>query len=495
MPSPEPKTDIKRDIVRRRLERIAVEGFGMGHPVPATRQVPLVLFDRPPFVICEVKRKSPSKGVIAGDLDAVAQARRYVEAGVKTISVLTEEDQFGGSLADLMAVKKAFPDIAVLRKDFLVRREDLEVAWRAGADAVLLIASLLEPAELSDLKDYAESLGLAVFVEVHDEADCARARPLAPAFTGINCRDLTDFRIDRAIPLKTRRFVDWPTHLVYESGIFRADEAQWAGASGFQGVLVGEGAVKNPKLAGELVDLFRPTPGLSFWARLFSVPPRTSAEPPNSGLSRPYTKICGLTRVEDVLLADSLGADLLGFIFAEASKRRVSVEFVRGLPPTRALKVGVLQLGPGQKVPDVIAELVDEGKLDALQFHGTEDAELVDLWSTHAYKAVGLAAEASWKPWADTAAPRILMDAKGLDGSTGGTGQTVAEAELAALADTPFGGSRLWLAGGLNPDNIAAVVKRWNPELVDASSGLEASPGIKDAILLRRYFESLRSLA
>jgi indole-3-glycerol phosphate synthase/phosphoribosylanthranilate isomerase len=115
-------SDIKRDIVCRRLERIATEGFELGHPVPATRQAPLVPFDRPPFVICEVKRRSPSKGVIAGDLDAVAQARRYVEAGVKTISVLTEEDQFGGSLADLMDVKNAFPEIAVLRKDFLVKK-------------------------------------------------------------------------------------------------------------------------------------------------------------------------------------------------------------------------------------------------------------------------------------------------------------------------------------------------------------------------------------
>ncbi|MEI8095969.1 MAG: bifunctional indole-3-glycerol phosphate synthase/phosphoribosylanthranilate isomerase [Spirochaetales bacterium] len=493
MPLPEASgTDIKRDIVRRRLQRIATEGFAMGHPVPQTRQVPLVPFDRPPFVICEVKRKSPSKGVIAGDLDAVAQARRYVDAGVKTISVLTEEDQFGGSLADLMAVKNAFPDIAVLRKDFLVRKEDVDVTYRAGADAVLLIASLLEPTELADLKTHAERLGLAVFVEVHDEADCTKARTLAPAFTGINCRDLTDFRIDRAIPLRTRRFVDWPTRLVYESGIFRAEEAQWAGASGFQGVLVGEGAVRRPELAAELVQQFRPTPGLSFWAKLYGHSPGGVARAtPN----RPYVKICGLTRAEDVLLADALGTDLVGFIFAEGSKRRVTPEFVRSLPPTRALKVGVVQIAPGQGVPDEIAELVDEGFLDALQFHGEEDAELVDAWSTHGYKAVGLAGEASWSRWGQTSAPRILMDAATIGSSgtrvSGGTGQTVAEAELAALASTPFGGSRLWLAGGLSPENIAAVVTRWKPELVDASSGLESSPGVKDAAKMKRYFAAI----
>ena len=480
-------SDIKRDIVHRRLERIAIEGFELGHPVPATRQAPLVPFDRPPFVICEVKRRSPSKGVIAGDLDAVAQARRYVEAGVKTISVLTEEDQFGGSLVDLMDVKHAFPEIAVLRKDFLVKKEDISVSWRAGADAVLLIASLLSRAELAELKAYAEEMGLAVFLEVHSEADCDKVRPLAPAFTGINCRDLTDFGIDRAIPLKTRRYVDWPTKLVYESGIFRADQAQWAGASGFQGVLVGEGVVRNPKLAAELVDQFRPTPGLSFWAKLYARSPGATLRPPGG----PYVKICGLTRAKDVLLSDALGADLLGFIFAEGSKRRITPEFVRSLLPTRALKVGVVHIVPGSGVPDDIAELVDAGLLDALQFHGEEDPELVESWSSHAYKAVGLLGEASWSSWGQTSAPRILMDAKGLDGSSGGTGQTIAESELEALEASTFGGPRLWLAGGLNPENIGAIIGRWRPELVDASSGLESSPGIKDETKMRNYFQEI----
>jgi len=496
--------DIKRAIVARRLERIATEGYTLGHPVPATRQVPVVLFDQGAFVICEVKRKSPSKGVIAGDLDAVAQARRYVEAGVRTISVLTEEDQFGGSLQDLMDVKNAFPDVAVLRKDFLVRREDLDVAHRAGADAVLLIASLLGAVELADLKAYAEGLGLAVFLEVHDAEDVARVRPLKPAFTGINCRDLTDFSIDRAIPLKVRPLIDWPTKVVYESGIFRVDEAQWAGASGFQGVLVGEGAVRNPGLAAVLVDGFRPTPGLSFWAKLYArgagfhaeqsnSPTTATAEAPSASDQaidqappRPFVKICGLTTTADVALADELGADLVGFIFAEASPRRVTPEFVRSVPPTRALKVGVVQLARGSGVPDEVADLVDESFLDALQFHGDEDPELVDAWSTHGYKAVGLAGEASYAPWTGTAAPRILVDA-----GSGGTGQPVADAELTILAATPWGGRRLWLAGGLGPETVAAAVATWRPELVDASSRLESSPGHKEPDKLRRFFAEL----
>lgn len=473
--------DIKRDIVRRRLERIAVEGYALGHPVPAFRQVPLVPFDRAPFVICEVKRRSPSKGVIAGGLDAVAQARLYVEAGVKTISVLTEEDQFGGSLQDLMDVKNSFPQTAVLRKDFLVRREDLDVAYRAGADAVLLIAGILTAEELADLKAYAEGLGLAVFLEVHNEDDCLKTAPLEPAYTGINCRDLGDFTIDRAIPLMTKKFVTWPTRLVFESGIFRPEEAVWAGDAGFQGVLVGEGAVKDPSLAGRLVKVFRPDathhpdPTPSFWGRLYD----------RQRPGRPLVKICGLAHYDDVNLADELGADVLGFILAP-SKRQVDAAFVRHAPKTQALKVGVVQLAHGEAVPEEVAALVDEGLVDALQFHGTEDPGLVDAWAHRGYKAVGLAGPSSWQTWARGVAPRMLADA-----GLGGSGKPVPDDELTAFAASPYGGRRLWLAGGLTPDTVAVKIERWRPELIDASSGLEESPGRKDPAKLRHYFKEI----
>lgn len=474
-------TDIKRDIVAKRLERIAVEGYTFGHPVPAERQVPLVAFDRPPFVICEVKRRSPSKGDISKDLDAVAQAGNYVKAGVKTISVLTEEDYFGGSLADLMAVKTAYPDTAVLRKDFLVRKEDIEVSYRAGADAVLLIASLLTTEELRVLKDYAESLGLAVFLEVHSQDDVARARPLAPRFTGINSRDLTDFSIDRALPLKTRRWIDWPTRLVFESGIFRVPDARFAAACGFQGILVGEGVVKNPDLAKQLTARFQavadlhPAPQTVFWARLFERLPE----------GRPFTKICGLTRTDDVKLADDLGADVLGFILAE-SKRRVTTDFVRSLPKTRALKVGVVVLGEGEDLPMDIEALLDEGFLDGVQFHGQESPALLDRWALDGYKALRLQSAEQLKPFEAALPPRILVDAF-VEGEAGGTGVRIPEALVDSLKS-----SRLWLAGGLNPANIRQVIETWHPELVDASSGLESAPGIKDPEKLKTYFAEIK---
>ena len=477
-------TDIKRDIVAKRLDRISREGYTFGHAVPAARNVPLVPFGRSPFVICEVKRRSPSRGDIHTGLNAVSQARHYVEAGIQTISVLTEEDYFSGSLQDLMDVKAAFPQTAILRKDFLTAPEDLEVSYRAGADAVLLIASLLTAKELADLKLYAEQLGLTVFVEVHDEEDIARARPLKPSFTGINCRNLGNFFLDRAIPLKVRPHVDWTTKLVFESGIFRPEEATWCAQAGFQGILVGEGAVREPRLASQLVNTFsppwahHPVDRPSFWSRLYE-----RARP-----GRPLVKICGLAHRQDVELADELGADVLGFIFA-SSPRKVEAGFVRTLS-TRALKVGVVALGPHDTLPEEIADLLEEGILDAVQFHGQEPPALVDAWAERGYKAVGADTPAAFTPYLDGVAPRLLADAFAKDSEgrllTGGTGQRIPDDVLTALGPRP-----LWLAGGLGPDNIAQVLSRWKPELVDASSRLEASPGHKDPVKLRQYFQEI----
>jgi indole-3-glycerol phosphate synthase/phosphoribosylanthranilate isomerase len=244
--------DIKAKIVAQRKKRIAQEGASLGITIPQKRQVPLVPLNRKPFIICEVKRRSPSKGDIAKTLDAVQQAGRYVDGGIQSISVLTEEDHFGGSLQDLMDVKNAYPHTAVLRKDFLTSEEDLEVSYRAGADAVLLIASILSLDELQQLYQKAGELGLAVLFEIHSREDAAKAKAIQPTITGINSRDLRTFRTDALLPMKTRAWADYETEFVYESGIFRDLDAQLAGANGFAGILVGEGVVRRPELIVEL---------------------------------------------------------------------------------------------------------------------------------------------------------------------------------------------------------------------------------------------------
>lgn len=467
--------DIKREILDRRLERMLTQGPTFGQGVPETRKVPLVPFLRDNGVICEVKRHSPSRGELAAGLDAATQAEHYFASGVKTVSVLTEEDYFKGSLKDLMDVKASCPNLAVLRKDFLATNEDIDVSWRAGADAVLLIASLLDGETLERLYLRARGLGMAVLMEVHSQEDVDKVRPLRPRYTGINCRDLGNFRIDLMIPLMVRPHIDWHTKVIFESGIFREDQAAWAGLNGFQGVLVGEGAVKDPELAGALSRNFVPSPRKGFWERLYG---RRTLEKPGA----PLIKICGLTRLEDVELADRLGADMIGFILAD-SPRKVTPGFLRSLSGTRALKIGVVVLEPGEDLPGEVQDLFDEGSLDGIQFHGREEPEMIRTWACCGYKALSYRDPAQKEPYRDSL--RILADAF-VPGKAGGTGKTLEPELVQTLGEAP-----LWLAGGLNPDNVADIITRWHPELVDASSGLESAPGIKDHEKMKKYFKEI----
>ena len=133
------------EIAEHRRIRIAREGHAQGVDLHAVRPGPIIPFGRPPFLVCEIKRKSPSKGAIAPGLNAVQQAGYYVQAGVRSLSILTEQDSFAGSLQDLVDVRHTFPDAAILRKDFLLDR--LRVLKRTGFVAEILIYLLKVEAE------------------------------------------------------------------------------------------------------------------------------------------------------------------------------------------------------------------------------------------------------------------------------------------------------------------------------------------------------------
>jgi indole-3-glycerol phosphate synthase len=189
-------------------------------------------------VIAEVKRRSPSAGVIRAALDPVAHARAYAAGGAVAISVLTEEAHFGGSLADLEAVAASVA-LPVLRKDFLLDEVQLLEARAAGAAGVLLIARVLSPGRLRDLTRAAQSLGLAVLVEVHGAGELASACAAGATLIGVNSRDLDDFTVDLARAEALLRRVPAELIAVAESGIAtRADVTRLA-AAGADHVLVG----------------------------------------------------------------------------------------------------------------------------------------------------------------------------------------------------------------------------------------------------------------
>jgi len=195
-------------------------------------------------VIAEVKRRSPSKGDLAADLDPAAVAADYAAGGATCLSVLTDEDWFGGSAEDLRAARAAV-ELPVLRKDFTVDPRDVADARRMGADAVLLIAAALDDAELTDLHALAAELGMDALVEVHDEAELERALAVGATLVGVNQRDLVTFEVDTDRAVRVAAAMPDGIVRVAESGIRGPDDAARLAAAGFHALLVGESVVTS----------------------------------------------------------------------------------------------------------------------------------------------------------------------------------------------------------------------------------------------------------
>jgi indole-3-glycerol phosphate synthase/phosphoribosylanthranilate isomerase len=243
--------------------------------------------------IAEIKRRSPSAGDLRPDADPARIARAYTEAGAAAISVLVDEERFGGSWDDLRAARGA-TGVPLLAKGFFSTRDHLRTAREAGADAALLLLRDLDDAAARDLAACADELGLDTLVEAHDAAELERAIALGAAVIGINARDLSTFRIDRDAQLRLVARAPRDRVVVAESGVSTRAQGAAAELAGADAILVGSALMRAPDPAAKLAEI----------------------------LSRPLVKVCGLTRQEDVDVAVEAGADLLGFILAEETPRR-----------------------------------------------------------------------------------------------------------------------------------------------------------------------------
>lgn len=209
-------------------------------------------------VIAEIKRMSPSKGLIRADFDAEKIALAYHAAGAAAISVLTDEKFFGGSLAILRQVRAAV-STPLLRKDFVIDAYQIDEARVAGADAVLLIVAALSDAALAALHAHATGLGLDVLVEVHDEAELERAMAIGAKLVGVNNRDLKSFEVDLGTTERLApRIGDPGVVLVAESGIGSPADVARLARAGARGFLVGESLMRMPDPGRALEALRRP---------------------------------------------------------------------------------------------------------------------------------------------------------------------------------------------------------------------------------------------
>jgi indole-3-glycerol phosphate synthase/phosphoribosylanthranilate isomerase len=370
--------------------------------------------------VAEVKRRSPSAGDLRPDADPAALAAAYERSGAAAVSILVDE-RFGGSWEDLRAAR-ASAGLPLLAKGFFSTEDDLRTAREAGADAALLLLRDLDDSTVRRLLAVAAGLGLETLVEAHDATELERAVVLDAPVIGINARDLSSFHVDRAAQLELVERAPRDRVIVAESGIESRAQGAAAELAGADAILVGSALMRAPDPAAKLADL----------------------------LSRPLVKVCGLTRPEDVAAAVEAGADMAGFVLADASPRRAPA--VLDVPET-VLAVAVVVGEPDGTGADLVQRYpAEEGKVrgrDAVLLRG--DVKVADVVD---------------RPWQEQD-PSHFERARAIQG-------------------------RVMLAGGLGPENVREAIEAVEPWAVDASSSLEVSPGIKDEARVRAYVEAAR---
>ena len=248
--------------------------------------------------ICEVKKASPSKGIIAENFPYLDIAREYEAAGASAISVLTEPDFFLGSDQYLQEIAQNV-DIPVLRKDFTVDEYQIYEAKILGASAVLLICAILSENELKYFMQIADSLGLSCLVEAHDAAEIETALRCQARIIGVNNRNLKDFSVNVENSLKLRPLVPENIIFVSESGLQTPQDIQKLRDHNVSAALIGETFMRAPDKTLEL-------------ARLYGNPAKTQV------------KICGITRPADIDILNTVQPDYAGFVFAGMSRRYIT---------------------------------------------------------------------------------------------------------------------------------------------------------------------------
>lgn len=246
------RLELERDSSRLPLKELQARLIDL----PPTRSLADALRRRKNIhLIAEIKKASPSKGVLREDFDPVAIAYAYDTAGADALSVLTDERFFQGSLDHLRAVR-AHVDRPILRKDFTLDVYHLYQARVAGADAVLLIVALLSDDALHQLSETARTLGLDVLVEVHNESEIERALRINPSLIGVNNRDLRTFNTTLETTFRLRSQIPEGVLCVSESGIESREDVKRLESARVDAILVGEALMRSPDILGKIRELF-----------------------------------------------------------------------------------------------------------------------------------------------------------------------------------------------------------------------------------------------
>lgn len=429
--------------------------------------------------ICEVKKASPSKGIIAEHFPYLDIAKEYEVAGAAAISVLTEPDFFKGDKKYLQEIASTVK-IPVLRKDFIIDEYQIYQAKVWGASAILLICACLDVPTLTKFRELADSLGLSSLVEAHDENEVQMAIDCGARIIGVNNRNLKDFTVDVQNSVRLRNLVQDDVIFVSESGLETPEDIQVLRDNNIGVALMGETFMRSPNKVEKLAYLY----GSTYYT--------------------PKVKMCGISKVETIPAVVEAKPDYMGLVFAP-SKRQVTVDQAKTL-------VEELHRGYAQKygsdtehdkndtiktvgvfvneTVDNLVTIANEANLDAVQLHGDEDETFIqslkERTNVEVWKAIQIRTAADTEKWIDSSADMLLFDAYHKD-ERGGTGEVFDWSSLDAF-ERPF-----MLAGGIDSINVARAIRTVRPYGIDISSGIETN-GMKDDKKITAFTKIVKSI-
>lgn len=469
--------------------------------------------------ICEVKKASPSKGIIAEHFPYLDIAKEYEVAGAAAISVLTEPDFFKGDKKYLQEIASTVR-IPVLRKDFIIDEYQIYQAKMWGASAILLICACLDVPTLTKFRELADSLGLSSLVEAHDEHEVQMAIDCGARIIGVNNRNLKDFTVDVQNSVRLRNLVQDDVIFVSESGLETPEDIQVLRDNNIGVALMGETFMRSPNKVEKLAYLYGPT------------------------YYTPKVKMCGISKVETIPAVVEAKPDYMGLVFAP-SKRQVTVDQAKILVSelhkqyanrynrdavqwsNDVIQVGTitdaLQEGTAtgdahegmltstesasptlihqeaiktvgvfvNETLDNLITIAKEVNLDAVQLHGDEDEAFIkalkEKTDVEVWKAVQIRSAADAEAWIDSSADMLLFDAYHKD-ERGGTGEVFDWSCLDEF-ERPF-----MLAGGIDSTNVARAIRTVRPYGIDISSGIETD-GVKDDEKITAFTKLVRTIA
>lgn len=430
--------------------------------------------------ICEVKKASPSKGIIAEHFPYLEIAKEYEVAGAAAISVLTEPDFFKGDKKYLQEIASTVK-IPVLRKDFIIDEYQIYQAKVWGASAILLICACLDVPTLTKFRELADSLGLSSLVEAHDEAEVQMAIDCGARIIGVNNRNLKDFTVDVQNSVRLRNLVEDDVIFVSESGLETPEDIQVLRDNNIGVALMGETFMRSPNKVEKLAYLYGPT------------------------YYTPKIKMCGISKVETIPAVVEAKPDYMGLVFAP-SKRQVTVDQAKTLVEelhkqyTKRYNNGAEQSNNDEiktvgifvnETLDNLVTIATEVNLDAVQLHGDEDEAFIqslkERTNVEVWKAVQVRSAADAEKWIDSSADMLLFDAYHKD-ERGGTGEVFDWSSLDEF-ERPF-----MLAGGIDSTNVARAIRTVRPYGIDISSGIETD-GVKDDEKIKAFTNIVRTIA